>query len=176
MRSRSFEKISVQDIAEAATVNRATFYDHYVDKFALLDGLVSARFDALLLRRGIAFDGSCAGPFSAMILAVCDYLASLPRPASAERPEAQSYLEAAVVGVVRRELLAGMSCESCGETPTPMIAAAASWAIYGAAKEWLRQPDRCPSERIVATIAALASPILATASWLHADPLAERRR
>lgn len=34
---KSFESISVQDIAERATVNRATFYAHYSDKFALLE-------------------------------------------------------------------------------------------------------------------------------------------
>jgi AcrR family transcriptional regulator len=41
LQSRSFEEITVQDIAEAATVNRATFYDHYTDKFALLEALIA---------------------------------------------------------------------------------------------------------------------------------------
>ena len=35
LETKEFEKISVQDITEAATLNRATFYDHYGDKFAL---------------------------------------------------------------------------------------------------------------------------------------------
>jgi AcrR family transcriptional regulator len=37
---KSFESISVQDIAERATVNRATFYAHFTDKFALLDAII----------------------------------------------------------------------------------------------------------------------------------------
>jgi len=37
---KSFESISVADIAERATVNRATFYAHYSDKFALLEAIV----------------------------------------------------------------------------------------------------------------------------------------
>lgn len=37
---KNFESISVQDIAERATVNRATFYAHFTDKFALLDAMI----------------------------------------------------------------------------------------------------------------------------------------
>jgi AcrR family transcriptional regulator len=37
---KSFESTSVQDIAERATVNRATFYAHFTDKFALLDAII----------------------------------------------------------------------------------------------------------------------------------------
>ncbi|ENQ3105515.1 DNA-binding transcriptional regulator, AcrR family [Bacillus sp. 491mf] len=34
---KGFDSITVQDIAEKATVNRATFYSHYYDKYDLLD-------------------------------------------------------------------------------------------------------------------------------------------
>ena len=37
---KSFESVSVQDIAARATVNRATFYAHFLDKFALLDAII----------------------------------------------------------------------------------------------------------------------------------------
>lgn len=45
---KSFEAISVQDIAEQATVNRATFYAHFTDKFALLDAIIREDVAALL--------------------------------------------------------------------------------------------------------------------------------
>ena len=41
---KNFESISVQDIAGRATVNRATFYAHFSDKFALLDAMIRADF------------------------------------------------------------------------------------------------------------------------------------
>ena len=40
----NFEAITVQDIAERATVNRATFYAHFTDKFALLDAMIRDDF------------------------------------------------------------------------------------------------------------------------------------
>jgi AcrR family transcriptional regulator len=46
--AKSFEAISVQDIAERATVNRATFYAHFTDKFALLDAIIREKVAALL--------------------------------------------------------------------------------------------------------------------------------
>ena len=39
--TKPFDEISVQDIAEAATVNRATFYDHYTDKYSLLEANIA---------------------------------------------------------------------------------------------------------------------------------------
>ena len=37
LETKEFEKISVLHITDAATVNRATFYEHYPAKFALLE-------------------------------------------------------------------------------------------------------------------------------------------
>jgi len=76
--TRSFEDISVQEITEAATVNRATFYAHYPDKFALLECLVGGRFYSLLSARNVAFDGTCPTALQGIVLALCDYLAETP--------------------------------------------------------------------------------------------------
>src|ERR1700732_5111563 len=49
--TKDFAAISVQDIAEKATVNRATFYDHLPDKLALLDYTIEDQFHQLLHAR-----------------------------------------------------------------------------------------------------------------------------
>jgi hypothetical protein len=59
-------------------------------------------------------------------------------------------------------LLDGMKQHPSHNAVSPeMIAATASWAIYGAAKEWMRTPNRCPSEEIAERVVTLVWPILA---------------
>src|SRR6202166_4939549 len=71
---KDFEDISVQEIADEATLNRATFYLHYPDKNALLQAMTGVRFRELIGRRGITF-ANCDGALRAIALGVCDYLA-----------------------------------------------------------------------------------------------------
>jgi len=161
LETKELEKISVQDITDAATVNRATFYDHYPDKFALLECLVGSRFQELLAERNVRFDGTCSTALKMIVLGVCDYLAAAPGLECEGRRQTEPHMESTVIAVVRRMLLDGMKHHPSQIAVSPeLIATTASWAIYGAAKEWMRTPNRCPSEEIAETVVTLVSPIL----------------
>jgi AcrR family transcriptional regulator len=41
---KAFDLFAVQDSAERSTLNRATFYDHFTDKFALLEAMTAESF------------------------------------------------------------------------------------------------------------------------------------
>jgi AcrR family transcriptional regulator len=98
----------VQAAVEAATVNRVSFYDHYTDKFALLESMVESRFNELLARRGVKFDGTCSSALTGIVLAVCDYLAGTPGIQSDRQRLIEPHLESAVIAVVRRLVLEGL--------------------------------------------------------------------
>lgn len=161
LETKDFSKISVQDIAEAATVNRVTFYDHYTDKFALLESMVESRFKELLAERRVQFDGTCSSALTGIVLAVCDFVAGTPGIESDRQRLMEPHLEAAVITVVRRMILDGLR-QHPSERPVPpaMVATIVSWAIYGAAQEWVRTPDRPRSEDIVGTLVILIAPLL----------------
>ena len=161
LETKEFEKITIQDIAEAATLNRATFYAHYPDKFALLEELIRVSFLQLLECRKVRFDGSCATAFHPIILAVCDYLAELQKSRSSKQRQFEAFVEGTVIDQIRVILMDGFKKHPVEPNiPPEMIAAGASWAIYGAAKQWVNLPDRIPAEEFVATAANLVTPIL----------------
>jgi AcrR family transcriptional regulator len=162
LETKEFDKISVQDIAEAATVNRATFYDHYTDKFALLECMVGTRFGELLEARGVRFDGGCSGALRGFVTGVCDYLATAP---GAECTRQLPHMEAAVIAVVRGMLLQGFAKHPPADgVPPEMLAGTLSWAIYGAAKEWVRTEGRCSLDEAVETVMRLVGPMFAAAN------------
>ncbi|WP_433968703.1 TetR/AcrR family transcriptional regulator [Tunturiibacter gelidiferens] len=162
MKNKEFDSISVQDIAEAATINRATFYDHYPDKFALLECTVGTRFNELLSARGVTFNGTCDSALRAIVLGVCDFIASAQLPCSERPGQMEPHMESAVIAVVRHMLLEGLEKHpSAAPTSPQMIAATAAWAIYGAAREWAQTPNRRPSSEIVDTIVTLVHPVMA---------------
>ena len=74
LNKKEFADVSVQEIADEATLNRATFYLHYADKNALLQAMTESRFRDLIERRAITFT-DCNGALRAIALGVCDYLA-----------------------------------------------------------------------------------------------------
>ena len=161
LETRAFETLSVQDITEAATLNRATFYDHYTDKFALLECMAAGRFHDLLAARGVKFDGTCASALKAIVLGVCDYLSGLPKLECEQHRQLEPHLESAIIAVVRAMILQGLTQHAPSAAVSPeMVATTVSWAIYGGAKEWLRTPNRFPSEHAANTVMRLVTPIL----------------
>jgi AcrR family transcriptional regulator len=158
LETKEFEKISVQDIADLATVNRATFYDHYPDKYALLGCMVGSRFQQLLAERELQFDGTCGGALKALVLAVSEYRARMRGPDGTR--EVEPHVESAMIGVIRYILMEGLRHHPPQSGISPeLVAAAASWAIYGAVREYAGKPDRKPGD-LADTVVALVSPIL----------------
>src|ERR1700684_3929993 len=93
---KEFEDISIQEITDEATLNRATFYLHYPDKNALLQAMTAVRFRDLIARRGLTFT-DCDGALRAIALGVCDYLAE---SAGCPGQLAKMSLEGSVIPVV----------------------------------------------------------------------------
>src|SRR5260370_790788 len=75
----NIHSISVHEIAERATVNRATFYAHFEDKYALLESWMRAKFHRALERQLPTASVLQMNTLRALILGVFDFLATFRR-------------------------------------------------------------------------------------------------
>jgi AcrR family transcriptional regulator len=161
LNEKEFEDISVQEIADAATLNRATFYLHYPDKNALLQAMTAARFRGLIERRGLSFT-DCDGALRAIALGVCDYLSETTGCPS---QLAKMPLEGSIIPVVEGMFREGSGKHEMAPGVDPaMLGTTAAWAVFGAARRWLQTPGRVPAEEMAARIEAMVKPIFMSAA------------
>jgi AcrR family transcriptional regulator len=156
LNKKEFDDISVQEIADEATLNRATFYLHYPDKSALLKAMTDIRFRDLIERRGISFT-DCNGALRAIALGVCDYLAETTR---CPGQLAQIPLEGSIIPVIEGMFKEGLAHHAMAPgVDAALLAATAAWAVFGAARRWFQTPDREPAEEMAAKIEAMVTPV-----------------
>src|ERR1700729_708717 len=134
---KEFDDISIQEIADEATLNRATFYLHYTDKHALLQAMTAARFRDLIARRGLSFT-NCDGALRAIALGVCD---SLSETTGCPTQLAKMPLEGSIIPVVEGMFQEGAEKHAMVPGTDPkLLATTAAWAIFGAARRWHQTP------------------------------------
>ncbi|MFY9988510.1 MAG: TetR/AcrR family transcriptional regulator [Chthoniobacterales bacterium] len=135
---KSFEEISVQDIAERSTVNRATFYDHFSDKFALLEDIIAENFQAMICARMAGSMGTCPESVKQLIRAVCDFFADLASTCPKHQRQFAPVAESKIKSLLRDFLLVGLrqAIPEVSKGELDLRATMASWAICGAALEW----------------------------------------
>jgi AcrR family transcriptional regulator len=164
LRDRSFEELTLNDIAAAAGLNRATIYKHHPDKFALLDALVSDELQTRLLTATAGGEWAGATKLAAVIRAACQclqWIGSLGRPDDRLlRPIA----EARVRTLLLRAMEFGLDEKLLLPVSKPELAAAmASGAVYGAAEGWAATGAASPralDAYVTRVIAALASTVV----------------
>ena len=157
---KEFKDISVQEIADEATLNRATFYLHYPDKNALLQAMTGVRFRELMDRRSITFT-DCNGALRAIALGVCDYLAE---NTSCPGQLARIPLEGSIIPVVEDMVKEGISHHALAPgADAAILATTAAWAVFGAARRWFQTPDRIPAEEMAAKIEIMVMPVILSA-------------
>jgi AcrR family transcriptional regulator len=154
---KEFEDISVQEIADEATLNRATFYLHYPDKNALLQAMTGVRFRDLIERRAITFT-DCNGALRAIALGVCDYLVETT---SCPSQLARIPLEGSIIPVVEDMFKEGLANHGIAPgVDAALLATTAAWAVFGAARRWFQTTNRIPAEQMAARIETMVNPVL----------------
>lgn len=132
---KGFQSVSVQDITDKAGVNRATFYAHFPDKYALLDYSVRQGFRQELEKRTLNVCTFSMDNLRALIVTVCEFISNASSHCNPPSSQFESVMETQVKAQVQ-ELIQNWIQKLGTDTDPKIAATAASWAIYGLAQQW----------------------------------------
>lgn len=135
LEEKSFKSITVREITERAEVNRATFYAHYEDKFALLHETLQAIFREELEQRALNVCQYSEANLRALMITVCEFI----HGSNANCKTVDSQFELIIERQVRKEIQALLLhwLENLGvRGDLKSLAVATSWTIYGLAEQW----------------------------------------
>jgi AcrR family transcriptional regulator len=143
---KNFESVSVQDVTDKAQINRATFYAHFPDKYALLDFSIQQMFMQEIEKRTLNVCSYSPDNLRNLILAVCEFLGKLHT--SCAQPHDQ--FESLVEGTIKKKIFDLLSYWlRKSKLPTELPATVATWAIYGLASHYSHLKKRPALEKFV---------------------------
>jgi AcrR family transcriptional regulator len=145
---KGFESISVQDVTDKAGINRATFYAHFQDKFALLDYSIGQMFKQEIEKRTLNACHYSPDNLRNLILAVCDFLSNMHRECAQPHQQFESLVEGTVKKIIF-DLLSHWLSQSKIKISAEIPATVASWAIYGLASHYSHMKNRPALEKFV---------------------------
>jgi len=145
MPEKGFQAITVQDIVDRAMINRATFYEHFTDKYALLEYSLRDLFRQTLTAQVPEESGFSAQNLRLLIHTTCEFLSQLRRRCLPKNQQLLPVVQTQITTVINEMLLTWLKQQPMEKQPhqvaPDLTAAVMSWSIYGAAFYW-SQEDR----------------------------------
>jgi len=152
---KDFNQITVRDIAEKATINRATFYAHFEDKFELLHSTITNTFTDKLKKRINNHGGFNEEVLANIFLAMCDHHKEL----SDLCHKGYNSLGAIIESKIKEELQKLIADLVLKETKNTILigdkqlvttlSTILSWGIYGATYTWNNNGRPISAEELV---------------------------
>ena len=163
---KEFEALTIQEIADRATINRVTFYAHFEDKYVLLEAAFNQSFASELC--AIVSPTSEFNPSNLQLLieTVCIFLEkSYAHCARSGRAHVEAGLGRQLQQRLYAFVLTWLEQTDSDQDAAELQATVASWAIYGVAKRW-NEGQRTEAVR---NFARQALPMIAASLALRAE-------
>ncbi|HVO70331.1 MAG TPA: TetR/AcrR family transcriptional regulator [Aggregatilineaceae bacterium] len=150
---KTFQNITVQDIAERAEVNRATFYAHFQDKYALLNYSVRGAFQERVDRRLPATPTLTPENLRVLTLIVCEYLSEflghcVPSSPNGDQAVLVRQVQAQCYEVILEWVVRTWGDPARFPLSPEVVAMVTSWAIFGSVLQWVVQGRRLAPEQL----------------------------
>lgn len=156
---KGFGSISVQDVTARAGINRATFYAHFPDKYALLDYAIGESFRKEIEQRTLNVCEFQMENLRTLIVTVCEFVGKIHSHTDRQE-QFQTLAEAQIRNQVYALILHWMekikTISNC-TVSRERAATAASWALYGLAHQWAHEKRKIPATRFADEVMPLVA-------------------
>lgn len=163
LHERRFSEISVQDITERATVNRATFYAHYDDKQDLATAILKHDLHSTVLSQFESKPSLTRENLEQVACAIFEFLGGVYGAC----PETAADLEGMIGTTLQTELYSimehwvgdkGAQQRLFPHASKATVAAVLSWSIYGGAHRWSQGDRKVPAKEVCREIVSILLP------------------
>jgi len=150
---KNFASITVQDIAERATVNRATFYAHFEDKYELLDSIIREKFQKEVASKLPTASRWGVNDLRELIGVVFDFIGEVHSRCKPTDKQFEPLFERPVQQELSELLMSWLKQNPASgagrRVPIETMALVMSWAMFGTAVQWNRGARTPTKEEIV---------------------------
>lgn len=147
---KEFKDITIKDITTAATVNRATFYSHFIDKYDLLEKVLSESVMREIIQEVSTHEVINEETIEAIFLSIIKFQTSISNQCRRSYEAFTPQIET----IFKKELEAFFSEWAKKQWPNQkkseieVFAVMLSWALYGAAMHWLQNQTTQPEDYV----------------------------
>jgi len=164
LHEKGFQAMTVNDIATRATVNRATFYAHFDDKYALSVYATRLQFLELVQQRVPTTAPYSQEQLRQLIRSLCDFLAQLhqrcARSFRAFEPMIATEVVSGMETIMKGWVTQQVSAENYEQANQVLTTRVASWGMYGVARSWILGQSPEPVEQFTERLVPLIAPII----------------
>ncbi|WP_433944721.1 TetR/AcrR family transcriptional regulator [Paenibacillus sp. SN-8-1] len=152
---KNIYSISVYDIAARATVNRATFYAHFEDKFAFLEYWMTEKFESIIHKR-IPVDAKLTSDnLQTLVQTLFDFLFRFRQYITLGDRQFEPLFETAMQKKLYQLLLQWLceaDVEGISQESMEATANVISWGIFGSAVQCSRDPQQEKSDILIKNV------------------------
>lgn len=150
--STGFDAMTIKDIAQHATINRATFYAHFEDKYALLEEITEEVFHEMIPEQVKNAEEFTDEICTQLILATHGYIVDFYRICRMSSNSMATLVDKKIKKMLQQTIenifLRGDTYPGAERNYLEIMAAMTGSAIYGAAQYWLNAEDKDRVDRL----------------------------
>lgn len=159
--NKDIKDITIGDITKRATINRATFYAHYADKYELMEDALSQMFKESLMQKLSCHAELSRATLTGIIVTLCEFHENFSRQCARSYEAMNPYIESKLSRLLKDvfQLLLSQK-EDMDDGTARTMSGVMSWIAYGITKDWNREGRKIAPERLAdQAIAALSAAV-----------------